>query len=48
MEKFGLEECWTAVAEDYEIIVKVGQGSYGQVYKAKNIITGETVAIKHM
>ncbi|SHJ30268.1 serine/threonine-protein kinase [Aquimarina spongiae] len=32
--------------ENYSIIEKIGEGGYGIVYKAKQISTGQTVAIK--
>jgi len=34
------------VAQEYKIIEKVGRGTYGTVYKAKQLKTGELVAIK--
>jgi serine/threonine protein kinase len=34
------------LANKYKLIVKLNQGSFGQVYKAENIRTGEHVAIK--
>jgi serine/threonine protein kinase len=34
------------LANKYEIIKKISEGSFGSVYKAKNIRTGELVAIK--
>jgi len=30
----------------FELLAQVGQGTYGQVYKAKNMLTGERVALK--
>jgi len=32
--------------DKYEKIKKIGEGSYGQVFKCRNKETGETVAIK--
>lgn len=32
----------------YQTLTMVGDGTFGQVYKAKNIETGELVAIKKM
>ena len=34
--------------QDYEIIKKIGEGSYGDVYSAKDIKTNEIVAIKRI
>lgn len=32
--------------EQYEKLEKVGEGTYGKVYKAKDITTGQLVALK--
>lgn len=32
--------------ENFQKVEKIGEGTYGVVYKAKNKITGETVALK--
>ena len=34
--------------DKYEKIKKIGEGSYGQVFKCRNKETGETVAIKNL
>ena len=34
------------LANKYKLITKLNQGSFGQVYKAENIRTGDPVAIK--
>ena len=34
------------LANKYEILKRISEGSFGSVYKAKNIRTGELVAIK--
>lgn len=32
--------------ESFQKVEKIGEGTYGVVYKAKNKVTGETVALK--
>lgn len=36
----------TIIGNKYEIVKKINQGSFGALYKAKNIRTGEFVAVK--
>lgn len=36
----------STILKRYEIIKKVGQGAYGQVWKVKNKRTGEILALK--
>ena len=36
----------TAVLKRYEVIKKIGEGAYGQVWKAKEKRSKETVALK--
>ena len=37
---------WAKLPREYELLKHIGTGSYGEVIQAKNIITGQTVAIK--
>lgn len=32
--------------ENYEFLEKIGEGTYGEVYKARHVETGKQVAIK--
>ena len=34
------------VAGKYKVGIKIGQGSFGEIYHGRNIFTGEDVAIK--
>ena len=34
------------ISNKYEVLEKIGQGCFGQIYKGRNIRTGENVAIK--
>ncbi len=34
--------------QDYEKIEKIGEGTYGVVYKGRNKVTGEVVAMKKL
>ena len=36
------------VANEYKIIDKVGRGTYGTVFKAKNLKNGKSYAIKKL
>ena len=44
----GLGDCWKEVTDNYTVICKIGEGSFGEVYKAKCKNTSKKVAIKHM
>lgn len=35
-------------SEEYEILSKIGSGTYGDVYKARWLVTGEIIAIKRL
>ena len=41
-----LNPYWRDITSDYKIIKLIGQGTFGQVVKAKHRATGEYVAIK--
>ena len=41
-----MDETWNFLINDYEIIQKLGEGSYGEVFQAKNRQTGKICAIK--
>ena len=41
-----LDQVWAVVEKQYELIRVCGEGTYGQVCKAKNKVTGKIVAIK--
>lgn len=43
-----LEPVWKYVLGDYELLEKLGKGSYGLVVKAKHRETGKLCAIKHI
>ena len=43
-----LEPVWKYVLGDYELLEKLGKGSYGLVVKAKHRETGKVCAIKHI
>ena len=36
------------ITNHYEVIKKIGEGSYGKIYKAKNKISNELRAMKQM
>jgi len=38
----------SALADQYHLLEELGSGSFGIVYKAIEIATGEVVAIKHV
>ena len=48
MNELDLSASWAEVMKYYSIIEKVGEGSYGQVFKAQCLITDQMVAIKHI
>lgn len=37
---------WGRTMDDYQKIEKIGEGTYGVVYKGRNKITGQLVAMK--
>lgn len=46
--KLSLPRVWKKVTEKYDLIQKIGSGSYGLLVKAQNKKTGEIVAIKQI
>lgn len=47
LQNLGLENVWIhAIDQGYEIVEKIGKGSFGQVVLAICKTTGEAVAIK--
>ncbi len=38
----------SASAELYQFVNQVGEGTFGKVYKAKNVVTGSLVALKRI
>ena len=46
IEKLSLDPKWEEVINEYTLVEKKGQGSYGCVMKAKCNATGQEVAIK--
>ena len=43
-----LKSPWDEVILNYKIDSKIGEGTFGKVYKAQHIRTGRKVAIKHI
>lgn len=46
--ELGLGPAWNEILVYYQIKNKVGEGSFGDVYRAKCVLTSQTVAIKHI
>ena len=46
MDKYQLPEVWEQILQDYTLVDKKGQGSYGCVMRAQCNATGQEVAIK--
>ena len=43
-----VDSIWQAVQHEYELLSVAGEGSVGQVYKARNKNNGQLVAIKYL
>ena len=48
MKEQGLSSAWEEVLHNYKIIGKIGEGTFGNVYKAECSRTDKVVAIKHL
>ena len=46
--RLNLDPVWKSIELDYELLEKPGEGSYGQVLKARHRETGRLCAIKHV
>ena len=43
-----VDPVWKKIEDQYELIEIAGEGSFGQVYKAKHRVTGKIFAIKYL
>ena len=48
MKEYGLKDCWLEVLDEYSIVDKIGEGSFGKVFMAMSKDTKQYVAIKHI
>jgi len=48
MSDFQIGKHWKLASEKYKLLEVLGQGSFGQVVRARNRVTKEEVAIKYI